>query len=94
MCFGCSKEPSHCDGSFEHSQHIFWMRNKENSFPIRTLIWRPAITFCPIISCAAFAVAYILMYFKQPLIMEANTMKPDQQSVLGHIVCIIGFQSV
>ena len=21
---------------------MFWMRNKENSFPIRTLIWRPA----------------------------------------------------
>ena len=20
---------------------MFWMRNKENSFPIRTLIWRP-----------------------------------------------------
>ena len=21
---------------------MFWMRNKENNFPIRTLIWRPA----------------------------------------------------
>ena len=38
MCFGCSKEPSHLDGSFEYPQHIFWMSNKENSFPIRTLI--------------------------------------------------------
>ena len=42
MCFGCSKEPSHWEGSFEYPQHMFWMRNKENNFPIRTLIWRPA----------------------------------------------------
>ena len=41
MCFGCSKEPSHRDGSFEYPQHMFWMRNEENNFPIRTLIWRP-----------------------------------------------------
>ena len=32
MCFGCSKEPSHYDGSFEHPQHIFWMRNKKIFF--------------------------------------------------------------
>ena len=42
MCFGCSKEPSHWDGSFEYPQHMFWMKNKENSFPIHTLIWRPS----------------------------------------------------
>ena len=41
MCFVCSKEPSYEDGSFEYAQHIFWMGNKENSFTIRTLIWRP-----------------------------------------------------
>ena len=41
MCFGCSKEPSDQNSSFEYPQHMFWMRNKENSFPIRTLIWRP-----------------------------------------------------
>ena len=23
MCFGCSKEPSHRDGSFEYPQHMF-----------------------------------------------------------------------
>ena len=33
MCFGCSKEPSHRDGSFEYSQHMFWMRNKKNKVP-------------------------------------------------------------
>ena len=41
ICFGCSKEPSHWDGSFEYPKHMFWMRNKENNFPIRTLYWRP-----------------------------------------------------
>ena len=39
MCFGCSKEPP-----FEDPQHMFWMRNKENSFPIHTLIRRPTVT--------------------------------------------------
>ena len=28
MCFGCSKEQSHQDGSFEYPQHMFWLRNK------------------------------------------------------------------
>ena len=28
-CFGCSKEPSHRDGSFEYPQHMFWLRNTE-----------------------------------------------------------------
>ena len=42
VCFGCSKEPSHWDSSFEYPQLMFWMRNKENKFPICTPIWRPA----------------------------------------------------
>ena len=29
ICFGCSKEPSHWDGSFEYTQHMFWLRNKK-----------------------------------------------------------------
>ena len=36
-CFGCSKEPSHQDGSFEYPQHMFWLRNKETSFSLHTL---------------------------------------------------------
>ena len=32
ICFGCSKEPSHWDGSFEYPQHIFWLRNKKINF--------------------------------------------------------------
>ena len=29
-CIGCSKEPSHRDGSFEHPQHISWLKNKKD----------------------------------------------------------------
>ena len=31
---------------FEYSQHMFWMRNKENKFLIRILIWRPDYIKC------------------------------------------------
>ena len=29
ICFGCSKEPSHRDSSFEYPQHMFWLGNKK-----------------------------------------------------------------
>ena len=32
ICFGCSNEPSHRDGSFEYPQHMFSLRNKKNNF--------------------------------------------------------------
>ena len=34
MCFGCSKEPSHREGSFEYPQHMFWLSNKKNNFQL------------------------------------------------------------
>ena len=37
ICFGCSKEPSHWDGSFEYPQHMFWLRNKKIIFLLHTL---------------------------------------------------------
>ena len=37
MCFGCSKEQSHQDGSFEYPQHMFWLRNKKINFLLHTL---------------------------------------------------------
>ena len=43
MCFECSKEPSHRDGSIEYPQHMFWLRNKKINFQLRTLIWGPAL---------------------------------------------------
>ena len=44
MCFGCSKEPSHRDGSFEYPQHMFWLRNKKNNFQLHSLIWGPELS--------------------------------------------------
>ena len=41
MCFGCSKEPPHRDGSFEYPQHMLWLRNKKNNFQLHTLILGP-----------------------------------------------------
>ena len=41
ICFGCSKEPSHWDGSFEYPQHMVWLRNNKNTFQLCTFIWRP-----------------------------------------------------
>ena len=32
ISLGCSKEPSHRDGSFEYSQHMFCLRNKNFFF--------------------------------------------------------------
>ena len=32
MCFGCTKEPSQRDGTFEYQQHMFWLRNKKIIF--------------------------------------------------------------
>ena len=48
MCFGCSKEPSHRDGSFEYPQHMFWLRNKKINFHLRTIIWGPALDCTPL----------------------------------------------
>ena len=36
ICFGCSKEPSHWDSSFEYPQYMFWLRNKKIIFLLRT----------------------------------------------------------
>ena len=38
MCFGCSKVPSHGDGSFEYTQHMFWLRNKKINFQLCAVI--------------------------------------------------------
>ena len=46
MCFGCSKELSHRNGSFEYPQHMFWMRKQKNNFLLRNFIWGPVILSC------------------------------------------------
>ena len=40
MCFGCLKEPSHRDSSFEYPQHMFRQRKKKIIFQLHTLVWK------------------------------------------------------
>ena len=47
MCFECSKEPSHRDGSFGYPQQLFWVRNKKYNLQLRTLIRGIGILFFP-----------------------------------------------
>ena len=43
--FGCSKEPSHRDGSSEYQQHLFWfIKHEETCFQLLTLILSPHFT--------------------------------------------------
>ena len=48
ICFGCSIEPSHWDGSFEHPQHMFWLRNKIIFFGTYSLLkaWHANFKTC------------------------------------------------
>ena len=50
VCFGCSKEPSHGDGSFEYPQHMFWMRNEKNNFNRARLSGGVSCCVCEIVS--------------------------------------------
>ena len=43
VCFGCSKELSHGDGSFEHPKNVFWSSNREINLQLHTLIRRPVL---------------------------------------------------
>ena len=41
ISFGCSKEPSHWDGSFEYPQHMFLLRNRNIIFGVFMLNLSP-----------------------------------------------------
>ena len=86
MCFGCSKEPSHRGRSFEYPQHMFWMRNKENSFPLHTLIWRPGHMKCFLKLLAYWKILHIFLssvcFFSKSSFFNSfrntNSLDPDQ----------------
>ena len=40
ICFGCLKELSHSDGSFEYPQQMYWLRNKKINFLVHTLNYK------------------------------------------------------
>ena len=81
MCFGCSKEPSHRDGSFEYPQHMFWLRNKKNNFQFSTLIWGPAGRYTTVVSKLHDTMMLTLLNsgkFCHLLITFANSLDPDE----------------
>ena len=43
-CFGCSKEPSHWDGSFEYHNICFGWEILGKQFHFAQIIWWPGIT--------------------------------------------------
>ena len=69
MCFGCSKEPSHRDGSFEYPQHMFWWKNKKTNFQLRTLIWESGTClYCRLFKYNSF----------KKEVWSVNCLDPDQ----------------
>ena len=83
MCFGCSKEPSHRDGSFEYPQHMFWVRIKEIKFLICTLIWRPVYN-------AMLGVHRVGLCYK----MSHFTKKLDLTSKMVSFLCKIPWSKI
>ena len=47
MCYGCSKEPSHQDSSFEYPQQKFLLRNKKKNFSYAVLSEGLGRAICP-----------------------------------------------
>ena len=41
MCLGAQENRLFETVLYEYQQHIFWMRNEENNFQVRTLVLRP-----------------------------------------------------
>ena len=44
ICFGCSKEPSHRDGSSEYTRYVIWLKNK-NLFLVSHSYLKPWISY-------------------------------------------------
>ena len=76
MCFGCSKEPSHLDGSFEYPQHMFWLRNKKNNLQLSTLTWGPGYMWANNFS---IKISLILVYSYNSFLTCFGSSKEHQQ---------------
>ena len=70
ICFGCSKEPSHWDGSFEYPQHMLWMGNGF-FFLLHTYFkaWQISTKLCSLTTLTLF----ILDTHKQALCLAVKT---------------------
>ena len=91
MCFGCSKEPSHQDGSFEYPHNILWLKNKKNNFQLHTLIWGSGK--CSLTNPSSFLFPFstkllvIMAETHKMLVRIANRKDPDQYTPTTRIVC-------
>ena len=91
MSFGCLKEPSHRDGSFEYPQHMFLLRNKKNNFQPRTLIGgygylvRPNLSGIP--SEFQRVCTTIMSKILSGLILGKLVCKGVQQTAIGKNIC-------
>ena len=86
MCFECSKEPSHGDGSLEYSQHMFWLRNKKIIFSY-TLIWGPLSIH--LTKFFIYTSDYLLIQIVSLLVnFTTNSIDPDEKQHFIR-VCIV-----
>ena len=86
ICFWCSKEPSHWDCYFEYPQHMFWMRNKENNFPICTLIWRPVAGWIFMLLMSSWSIEghCLIQWLTQSLVK--NKMKSNFYLLISYYI--------
>ena len=61
----------------EYPQHVFWMRNKENSFTISTLFWRPGLQPNTFIRREIFKISniFLLLFSNKILFISAEFYK-------------------
>ena len=83
MCFGCSKELSHSDGSSEYPQRMFWLRNKEINFLLGTL---NHIQYELLISSMSSVVISILTHSLLVAIFVNIFLQ------ISHNICVLGAQ--
>ena len=62
MCFGCSKELSHWDGSFENPQHMFQLRNKKTHYYALLLWYHYCSRWGVLVSKMLFWTLYLLVW--------------------------------
>ena len=87
MCFGCSKERSKLDGSFEYPQHMFWLRNKKYNFQLCTLILGPVSLSLSYKNMKSFSPCITPCFWKTPKRLLLQTVKTQMKcSIMLHFI--------
>ena len=95
--FGCSKEPSHRDGSFEYPQHMFWLRNKKKHFSLTYFITKGLAIVAnfglPIYSLHFFSCYYChrLIYWLFVCCFRSSKLSDWLFRKSGHAHCTVRF---